>query len=331
MKTNATRLMIENSFGMKVSLVDVGASIQFIYLPFDSVIGKSVSLGFKDPNEYWQNPASLGVTVGRYSNRIANAQFSLEGNTYHLSANEGLHQLHGGIDNFGHRRWKVLEKCVNKAVFGLQSDDGDQGFPGKLDIVVTYIVNDDNSLSIDYQATTDKATVVNLTDHSYFNLDGMNSTDLSITSSINAYSLWLNASELTEVDEACIPTGYIVDVKGTRLDFTEPKPLTDLEDCEGVIHLDNNFVLNSRKNWATEPVATVYSPVSKICLDVFTTKPGLQVYAAQHLESPFQPNAGLCLETQFFPDSPNQPAFPSSVLEPNDKYHHKTIYRFSVV
>lgn len=331
MNIGATTLTIENSVGMKVSLVDVGASIQFIYLPFESVSGKSVSLGFKDPNEYWHNPASLGVTVGRFSNRIANAQFSLEGNTYHLSANEGPHQLHGGINNFGHRRWKVLEQCVNKAVFGLQSEDGDQGFPGNLDVVVTYIVNDDNSLSIDYQATTDKVTVVNLTDHSYFNLDGIDSTDLSVASLNHSYSLWLNASQVTEVNDACIPTGNIVNVHGTWLDFTEPKSLMDLEGDEGIIHLDNNFVLNSRECWTTEPVAIVHSPVSRVCLEVFTTKPGLQVYAAQHLDTPFQPNAGLCLETQFFPDSPNQPNFPSSVLKPNDKYHHETIYRFSVV
>lgn len=328
---SANTITIQNSQGMKVSLVDVGASIQFIQLPFAQLEGKSVSLGFDDADEYWSNPASLGVTVGRYSNRIANAEFSLLGEHFTLVANEGIHQLHGGKDNFGHRRWKLENHGENQAVFSLLSEDGDQGFPGELLVTVSYVIEEDNSIHIEYFAKTTKATVVNLTDHSYFNLSGMDISSGSVSSAINTHKLWIDADAITEVDEACIPTGRLINCADTAFDFQQPTALTELEDSQGVVHVDNNFVLNKPSVWNENPIASLFSPETGVKLEVLTTKPGIQAYAAQHLDAPFFANAGFCLETQFFPDSPNQPEFPSAILLPNEVYEHKTIYRFSAI
>lgn len=324
-------LIIQNSKGMSVSLVDVGASVQFIKLPFASVADKSVTLGFNDVEDYWENPASLGVTVGRYANRIGNATFAIDGNVYHLVANEGENQLHGGIDNFGHKRWKIILQAKNKAVFSLVSPDGDQGFPGELHVKVTYVVTEENSLHICYEATSSKITVLNLTDHSYFNLDGMDCNNLSVETPINDNHLWIDAKAMTEVDENGIPTGTLLDVQGGPYDFRQTSSFVALKDESGTVHLDNNFVLNSHQDWQQQAIASLTSTTSGVKLDVFTTKPGIQAYAAQHLEAPFYPNAGFCLETQFFPDSPNHPHFPSAVLRAGETYRHQTIYRFSTI
>lgn len=324
-------LIIQNSKGMSVSLVDVGASVQFIKLPFASVADKSVTLGFNDAEDYWENPASLGVTVGRYANRIGNATFAIDGNVYHLVANEGENQLHGGIDNFGHKRWKIILQAKNKAIFSLVSPDGDQGFPGELHVKVTYVVTEENSLHILYEATSSKTTVLNLTDHSYFNLDGMDCNNLSVETPINANHLWIDAKAMTEVDENGIPTGTLLDVQGGPYDFRQTSSFVALKDESGTVHLDNNFVLNSHQDWQQQAIASLTSTTSGVKLDVFTTKPGIQAYAAQHLEAPFYPNAGFCLETQFFPDSPNHPHFPSAVLRAGETYRHQTIYRFSTI
>lgn len=324
-------ITIQNNNGMRVTLVDVGASVQFIQLPFDSVKDKSVTLGFSDAEEYWRNPASLGVTVGRYSNRIANAAFSLDGQVFSLVANEGNHQLHGGLDNFGHKRWSIVEHLENKATFRLVSLDGEQGFPGELEVLVTYELDCRNSLKISYAATTTKPTVVNLTDHSYFNLNGMDIQEGIATSAVHDHALVINADEVTEVDEACIPTGRLLSVENSHFDFRSKKQLIELADSEGIVHLDNNFVVNSSSDWQQQAIAQLTCEASGVSLEVYSTKPGVQAYAAQHLTEPFFPNAGLCLETQFFPDSPNQKHFPSCVLRPNETYFHETIYRFSAI
>ncbi len=273
--------------------------------------------------------------IGRYGNRIANGKFSLNGLTYQLRINNGKNSLHGGPHGFHNVYWNVrLDSNVLKMTYG--SKDGDEGFPGNLLVKVNYSLTDKNELVIDYEAITDKPTVVNLTHHSFFNLAGE-----GIGNILN-HQLTINADRFCPVDEGLIPTGDLKPVQGTAFDFLQPHAIGeridnyDLQLNYGTGY-DHNWVLNKTAN-ALSLAATVAEPVSGRVMEVWTTEPGLQFYSGNFLDGkdlgysgkPYQLRSAFCLEAQHYPDSPNHPAFPSTVLNPGDTYRQQTIYKFTV-
>jgi len=296
-----------------------------------------VVLGFETFGGYTQkNEPYMGALVGRYANRIANAKFTLDGKTYKLAPNNFGNSLHGGNVGFDKVIWNVEKIGDSSLKLTYQSKDGEEGYPGNLNAQVIYTLGSGNSLKIDYTATTDKATPVNLTNHSYFNLSaGKDSTILD-------HVLQLNADKYTPVNDQLIPTGQIANVKGTSLDFTSAKAIgKDIGNVKG--GFDHNWILNKNggdpDNYREQPAATVFDPGSGRVMEVFTTQPGIQFYSGNFLNGVLQltkggqvyiPHAALCLETQHYPDSPNQPSFPSTILKPGETYRQTTVYKFSV-
>jgi aldose 1-epimerase len=316
--------------GITVKITNYGGIVTEIITPDKLGNPGNVALGFDNLEQYLAGHPNFGALIGRFGNRIADAKFELNGQTYQLAANNGENTLHGGIVGFDDVVWepKVVETGNGE---GLQlkyySADMEEGFPGNLDVTVLYeLVGKD--LEITYWATTDKPTPVNLTNHSYFNLAGKGT--------ILDHVLELNASYYTPVDEEMIPTGEIAPVAGTPFDFTEPKPIgRDIEQTNR--GYDHNFVIDRENNDSLVWIATMQDPESGRMLEVFTMEPGVQFYTGNFLDGSltsgdfnYVKNAGLCLETQHYPDSPNQPDFPSTILEPGEKYHTKTVYRFGV-
>ena len=265
-----------------------------------------VVVGYETPEEYAANPRHLGGIIGRYANRIANARFSLDGKTYQLAANDGRHHLHGGVMGFDKRVWHAACDAARLELRYL-SPDGEEGYPGNLDVRVTYTLSDDDELVVEYLATTDKPTPVNLTQHSYFNLTGGGDDDA------RGHMLQIDADAVTAVDEELIPTGVLAPVGGTDFDFR--RPLTIGARRGG--SYDHNFVLKGRG------AVRVVEPKSGRTLDVHTTEPGMQLYSGY--------SRGLCLETQHFPDSPNQPSFPSTILRPGMEYRSRTVFTFGIL
>ena len=266
----------------------------------------NVVLGFETPHEYAANPRYLGAIVGRYANRIANARFTLDGRTYRLAANSGAHNLHGGVTGFDKRVWRAAAGGGGGAAsleLRYLSPDQEEGFPGNLDVSVTYTLTDRNELIVDYFATTDKPTPVNLTQHSYFNLAG--------EGDVTNHLLQIDSDAITAVDQDLIPTGVVEPVAGTPFDF---RTLTPIGARRGG-NYDHNFVLNGG--------VRVVEPKSGRSLDVHTTEPGMQLYTGY--------SRGLCLETQHFPDSPNQPSFPSTILRPGTEYRSRTAFTFGIL
>jgi aldose 1-epimerase len=262
----------------------------------------NVVLGFETPEEYAANPRYLGAIVGRYANRIAKAQFTLDGRTYRLAANNGANHLHGGVTGFDKRVWRAAGGAASLEL-RYSSPDGEEGYPGNLDVRVTYTLTDRSELVVDYFATTDKPTPVSLTQHSYFNLAG--------EGDVRDHLLQIDADAITAVDEQLIPTGMIEPVAGTPFDF---RSLMTLGARRGG-NYDHNFVLNGG--------IRVVEPKSGRTLDVHTTEPGMQLYTGY--------TRGLCLETQHFPDSPNQPSFPSTILRPGAEYRSRTVFTFGIL
>jgi len=270
--------------------------------------------------------------IGRYGNRIANAKFKLDGKEYKLAANNGPNSLHGGEKGFD-KVWWNIETLAGDSSLRLTylSKDGEEGYPGNLNAEVVYTLGSDNSLKIDYTATTDKPTPVNLTNHCYFNLSSEKD------STILNHEVMLNAGKYTPVDSTLIPTGRIADVKGTPMDFTSAKKVgKEIDSVKG--GYDHNWVLNKNGN-GLEKAATVYEPNSGRYMEVFTTEPGVQFYTGNFLNGTltntknglkYVKHGALCLETQHFPDSPNEPSFPSTILKPGETYRHTTVYKFSV-
>ncbi len=292
-----TDLTLTNAHGNGVRLCSLGAAIGGIFVPDRAgrVADVTVPAG-----------ASAGKTIGRYANRIAGGEFTLDGTTYKLAVNEGRNTLHGGPDGFSQHEWEVAHKSDLSAEFRLESHDGDQGFPGMLECRVRYSWSDDDALRIDYEASTDKPTVVNLTNHVYFNLNGGEVADIS------KQELQIAASAFTPLDDELIPTGEIAPVDGTSRDFRTSRPIgTEKYDC--------NFVLDDSSGKLRYAVG-VYDPLSGRTLVVETTEPGLQLYTGK-------PGA-LALETQHFADAPHHPNFPSTVLRPGEVFRSTTIYRF---
>ncbi len=329
---NITQYTITNANGMQVSIINYGGIVTDIITPDKDKKMGDVVLGFDSLSGYLQkgNPY-FGALIGRYGNRIAKGKFVLDGKTYQLPLNNNGNTLHGGVKGFDKVVWQATKLPGDSSLqLTYASKDGEQGFPGNLQSTVVYTLTADNSLQISYTATTDKATPVNLTNHCYFNLSaGKEGTILD-------HEVMINADKYTAVDTVLIPTGQLPDVKGTPMDFTTAKKVgKDIASVKG--GYDHNWVLN-RKGNDLEEVATVYDAGSGRFLEVFTTEPGLQFYTGNFLDSTlhgknnwvYAQHAALCLETQHFPDGPNQPTFPNTILKPGETYKHVTKYKFSV-
>ena len=322
---------LTNAGGMIVKILNYGGYVTNIIVPDKAGVKEDVVLGFESLEGYRQqgNPF-MGCIVGRYANRIAKGRFTLDGKTYDLAKNNNGNSLHGGLKGFDKAVWTSRQQGDSSLVLNYTSKDGEEGYPGTLTVQVVYTLTPANELKIDYTAETDKPTVVNLTNHSYFNLSaGKDSTILG-------HTLMLDADRFTAVDATLIPTGELVAVKGTAMDFTKPTKIgTDIAKVAG--GYDHNWVLN-KKGDSLSLAGTLYHEPSGRFMEVFTTQPGVQFYTGNFLNGSLTgkagrkivKHAGLCLETQHFPDSPNQPGFPTTVLRPGEKYHEITVYKFSV-
>lgn len=322
---------------VKATITNYGARLVSLLVPNNEGTQSDVVLGYDDAETYKKNKTSyFGAIVGRYGNRIAKGAFTLDGKTYQLEKNNGLNSLHGGDHGVYDKVWNAEQIDDKTLKLHYQSPDGEAGYPGKVDMTVTYTLTDDNGLVIDYHATTDKPTILNLTNHAYFNLNGEGD------STILDHDLIIYADKITPVDETLIPTGKFLDVTGTPFDFRKAMPIgARIDAADEQIKrgkgYDHNFVLNKKEGLTK--AAEVYSSKSGIQMEVFTEEPGVQFYSGNFMEAgqpigkdgkEYGHRSAFCLETQHFPDSPNQPAFPSTVLKPGDTYHTKTIYKFSV-
>jgi aldose 1-epimerase len=329
---------LTNANGMTVKITNYGGIITEILVPDKARKFEDVVLGLDSLNDYVAGNPFFGALVGRYGNRIAKGKFTLDGQTYTMVTNNGPNHLHGGKKGFDKVIWKTEEMKTDEGV-GLRmtyrSQDMEEGYPGNLDVTVTYTLDNENGLLIDYQATTDKPTVVNLTNHSYFNLSGKEGTILD-------HQVMLDADSLVAVDATLIPTGKLIPVKGTPFDFTSPTAIgariDDLNDeqIKNGGGYDHCWVLN-RADQSLVRFATVHEPTSGRFMEAFTTEPGVQFYTGNFLNGKvagkgktYGKRSGFCLETQHFPDSPNQPQFPSTVLRPGETYHTTTKFKFSV-
>ncbi len=329
---------LENSNGLRTDITNYGGRIVSLLVPDKSGVFDDIVTGYHTIEEFLDSEEIyFGALIGRYGNRIGNARFVLDGETYLLPANDGENHLHGGPGGFHNVVWDAEQPDGQTLVLTYMSPHLEEGYPGNLNVEVTYELNDDDELVITYRATTDQKTVVNLTSHAFFNLAGEGST------TINDHYLRINADNFTPVDETLIPTGAIEPVAGTPFDFLTYQRIGERveEEHEQLIYgrgYDHNFVLNTEGG--TEPAfaASVYDPVSMRKMEVYTTEPGLQFYGGNFLSGreigkrgePYLHRTSFCLETQHFPDSPNQPHFPSTVLEPGEVYSTTTIYRFTV-
>lgn len=328
---------IKNANGLELRVTNYGGIIVSLRVPDKKGSLADVVLGYDNLDGYLTNPAYFGAIVGRYANRIANGKFTVDGVEYHLAKNNGPNSLHGGLKGFNKAIWHAdpfTDEQGSGLILTYTSKDGEEGYPGNLKTKVTYTLTDQNELKIEYEATTDKATPVNLTSHSYFNLAGEGSGD------ILKHELTLNADRFTPVDQTLIPTGELRPVKGTPMDFTTSTPvgarINDSYDQLLIGHgYDHNFVLH-RKGDDLQLAARVREPQSGRVLEVYTTEPGVQLYTGNFLDGnitgknrhAYNKHAALCLETQHFPDSPNHPNFPSTILRPGQTHHSSTVFKF---
>ncbi|WPU97931.1 aldose epimerase family protein [Mucilaginibacter sp. cycad4] len=327
---------LKNNSGATVAVTNYGGRLVSLLVPDKDGKATDVILGYDSLKSY-QKPKEpyFGAIIGRYGNRIAKGKFTLDGKAYQLDINDGVNTLHGGFNGFYGKVFSAKQLSASQLEFTYISKDGEGGYPGNLTATVVYTLGDDNALKIEYKATTDKTTIVNLTNHAYFNLNGAGSP--TITDNV----LQINADAFLPVDTTLIPTGKLQPVKGTPFDFTTSKTIgkdigTADEQLKNGKGYDHNFVLN--KHDISTPIATVKSTVTGITMEVFTEEPGLQFYSGNFLTGETKDGKGgkaypyrsaFCLETQHFPDAPNQPAFASTVLKPGQTYHTVTIYKFS--
>ena len=321
---------IKNAAGLRAKVMTWGAGLVEMHAPDRDGTLADVTLGFDQLDGYLKRHPYFGTTTGRYANRIAKGAFTLDGKTYQLATNNGPNHLHGGLKGFDMRNWKA-EARPSGVRFSHTSADGEEGYPGELKITVTYTLTDLNQLRIDYEAVTDKPTVVNLTNHAYWNLAGAGAGD------ILGHELLLHASRFTAVDATSIPTGKIEPVANGPMDFTKVKTIAkDFAKVPG--GYDHNYVIDSPKPGALQPAAEVREPKSGRVMKVATTEPGVQLYTGNFLDGSvtgkggkaYPKNSGLCLETQHYPDSPNRPDFPTTVLRPGETFRSATVYEFSV-
>lgn len=321
---------LTNARGMVAKVTTYGGILTELHAPDKQGKIDNIVLGFSTLASYLKGHPYFGATVGRYANRIAKGTFTLNGKTYHLPINNGPNSLHGGDVGFDKKVWEA-SASGKTLTLTLRSPDGDQGYPGNLAATVAYTLTDENELILTFEAVSDAPTPVNLCNHSYFNLAGAGQP------SIMNHTLYLNASAYTPVNEELIPSGQIAPVADTPMDFTHPTTV-GARAAQVPGGYDHNFVINHKKPHDLTLAATVTEPTTGRALDVLTTQPGVQFYAGNFLDpsihgngGSYPKNSGLCLETQHFPDSPNHPNFPSTILEPGRKYSEKTIYRFRTI
>ncbi len=331
---------LKNASGMEVKITNYGGTVVSIKVPDRHQKFTDVVLGFESVEGYTAktNTSYFGALIGRYGNRLAGGAFKLDGKSYQVPKNDGPNSLHGGAIGFNKRIWEAKEVTSAEGLaleLHYLSPDGEQGFPGNFNVTVRYTLDAKNGLHIDYSASTDKDTVLNLTNHSYFNLLGAGSK------SVLTHKLLLNADHYTPVNSTLIPTGVIAPVAGTPFDFRKSTEIgsriaQENEQLKLGKGYDHNFVLN-RGGDLSAVAAKVEEPSTGRVLEVFTDQPGLQFYTGNFLDGtnkgiggPYVFRSALCMETQHFPDSPNQPGFPSAVLKAGQKFHSTTIYRFNV-
>lgn len=329
---------LKNKNGMEVKITNYGGIITSIMVPDKNGKMDDVVLGFGNIKQYLEPHPYFGAIIGRYGNRIANGKFKIDNNTFTLVKNNGENHLHGGTKGFDKVIWEA-KRVYDQNKIGVEmtytSPDMEEGYPGNLKVIVQYALNNDNQLFIIYQATSDKKTLCNLTNHSYFNLAGEgNGTILD-------HELTVHADQITPTDKSMIPTGELQAVQRTPFDFECATAIgkrieEDNQQLKYAGGYDHNFVLNKRKN--NERAAALFDPMSGRFMEVFTSEPGLQIYTANSLDGslvgksgkPYLKHGAVCLETQHFPDSPNQPDFPSTTLEAGELYSSTTTYKFSV-
>ena len=312
---------LANKNGVEASITNYGGAITSIMAPDRNGVFGDVVLGYETLEDYVKYPRYFGALIGRSANRIGRGRFSLNGVDYQLAQNNGANHLHGGNKGFDKRVWNA-EEADSGLHLKYFSKDGEENYPGNLNVDVTYSLNDENELRIEYRATTDKDTIVNLTNHAYFNLAG--------SGTILDHELTLNADGFTPVSEDLIPTGEIKAVEGTPMDFRTARTVAPGG-------YDHNFVLNDWQAGVIRSVARLRERVSGRVMEVLTTQPGMQFYSGNFLDGSivgkggvaYQKYAALCLETQHFPDAPNHPNFPSTVLRPGETYEHVTVYKFT--
>ncbi|HKT13454.1 MAG TPA: aldose epimerase family protein [Terriglobia bacterium] len=328
---------LTNANGLQVAITNYGGRIVSILAPDRNGKMADVVLGFDNLPDYMKYNTYFGALVGRYANRIGGARFTLDGKVYHLPVNNGPNSLHGGLKGFDKQAWTAKEVPGSEPALELSylSKGGEEGYPGNLHAKVVYTLTKDNGLKIDYSATTDKDTVINLTNHSYFNLAGDGNGD------VLKQVMWINSDEITPADSTQIPTGKIMKVDGTPFDFRKPTPIgarinEDNPQLKIGKGYDINYILD-RKGSGLELAARVYDPGSGRELEVYTTEPGIQFYSANFLDGSVPGKGGVkygfrsafCLETQHYPDSPNHPNFPTTELKPGETFHQVTEFKFT--
>ncbi|NQZ77066.1 MAG: galactose mutarotase [Ekhidna sp.] len=334
---NISLYTLRNSNGLIAQITNYGARLVSLWVPDRADNMSDVVLGYGSIAEYEKEKNYYGATCGRYANRIAKGRFTLDGVEYKLAVNNGENHLHGGEVGFESVVWKVEEVSSTKIVLSYLSKHMEEGYPGNLTTRLTYELTEENELSIDYFAATDRATVLNLTHHSFFNLKGEGEGD------ILDHLLQINAAAFTPLSEGSIPTGEIFPLEGTPLDFQQLRKLGErIDAADEQLKIgngyDHNYVLNGEPGSLRE-VAELYEPDSGRSMKVLTAEPGMQLYTGNYLDGseigksgkPYLRRGGICLETQHFPNSPNVATFPSVVLRPEEKYESKTIYKFSIV
>ena len=330
----AQLIHLENSNGVTVSFMDIGATWVSCHLPIGEN-GREVLLRSPSMAEHKKQTAYFGSIVGRYANRIAKGTFEIDGECYQVGINNGANSLHGGVIGLDKFRWNIDYQDKQQVVFFVTSPDGDQGYPGELSIKVTYTLTDDNEVSIAYQATTNQATPVNLTNHAYFNLAGESTKFKSLD-----HTLQLEAPYYLPTNDELIPTGELKPVQGTSFDFTQEKVikadfLTD-EDQQLAGGYDHAFIFDSKFTDGNQVVATLTSPEQDLTMQIRTSKPAIQFYSGNFLagtagkSKQYELYDGLALETQFYPDGPNHPEWreAAGILKPDESYNHSTVYHF---
>ncbi|MDG1708637.1 MAG: galactose mutarotase [Emcibacteraceae bacterium] len=335
-----TLFRLTNQLGASVELINLGGIVVSLKVPDREGYLSDIVLGLDDPNRYFHQSFYFGAIVGRYANRIAAGQFLLDGQRYQLNVNNGPNALHGGYAGFDKKIWdaKSFEGEDHSGLtLSTVSHDGEEGYPGKLKINVTYTFDDDCNLTVNFRAISDKKTIINMSQHSYFNLKGHNS------GSIDGHEVFINADSFTPINTVSIPTGEIRLVENTPMDFRVAKMIerdieSEYEQLKIGHGFDHNWVLNRKTNNGLEIAATAFDPVSRRFLEVLTDQPGLHVYTGNFLDGTVKGKdgynygyrSGLALETQHFPDSPNQLNFPTTVLMPDEEYNTTTVFKFSV-
>ena|SRR5690606_37629619 len=328
--------VLKNKNNMQAAITNYGGRVVSLLVPDRNGVLTDVVLGYEKVGSYQkEGEPYFGALIGRYGNRIGKAQFTLNGQLYKLTANDGANTLHGGPTGFHTRVWDAKQPDDHTLELAYVSKDGEEGYPGNLTVKVTYMLTDDNELKIDYHAQTDKPTVVNLTNHAYFNLNGEGD------STITDHDLMINADKITPVDSTLIPTGKLMDVAGTPFDFRNTAVIgarinDDHEQLRYGKGYDHNFVL--KESGKMNLAARVRSPKTGIVMEVLTVEPGIQFYSGNFMTGEdhdgkggkaYPHRSGFCLETQHFPDSPNKPSFPSTTLNPGQTYETSSVYKFT--